>query len=585
MLAETYREKLDPNKPVGTIDLGSYVLVIYPRTEGGYFFRPFKPDRSDVLDKTRNLAPNTISAFTGLDPDLLEMIEIGAVMAPQVTWRASSGVLDEPQIEVTGQEAFGFSRVRATFIDNEVVDLFTKPVGNKGFKAASFVYLNTALGDIMGVVVRRNSPVVLLITPAIEGSRASSKDGLNNFLSGILSGLTSKMTPFEAQVLNALADASANEYFQLPYDGATLGGKLQNNLLMQIYTAKTFFLARDAEINGKGMNDAELLEFFPYLKVVDRKNGLATLFAGATNKSMKIEPSLWDELVEDASKGISLKNPQDKTPRPKNVTPLLHRGIRINAPQVMSAAEIAAMKARQTAPVEPVKVAQVVNLEAKSREESVRLAGSAITKLNESLGMFAVSRPEKLTSEELAETVSRLHKVAIELKKMTTAKKKIRPPVVPTPINLIANKDCLKMFGVLAGQKILDFLVPMTGQEYVNTIERSTQKWIDDSNYQDTAIRSDPGVRSAATLLSSNRLVSLAEHLKTALNLRDVRMINQGIDLVYMTFYILVEKTVYLLSQVGEQLCQHGQEAEINNWAHYSNAVIERLISIAEQIQ
>ncbi len=586
MPVETYKEKLDYNKAVGTIDLGSYVLLIYPRQQGGYFFRPFKSNRTDIVDKTRDLAPNTVSVFAGLDPDLLEMLEVGAVLAPQVSWRSSSGVLEEAQLTVSGTDAFEFKPAKAILYDNEITDMFTKPAGGKDFKAASLIFLNTSIGDIMGIAIHRNSPIVLLITPSIEGSRASSKEGLNNLLSGILGGLTSKITTFETQVLNALAEATANGYFQLPYDSTTLGGKLQNNLLMQVYTAKTFFLARKAEVSGKGMNEPELLEHFPYLKTIGKKSGIAGLLAAAGGpKSLKIEPSLWDQLVEDGSRGISLKNPHDKTPRPRNIKPLQQRGIKINVPQgIMSADEVAALKHRQ-APATPVKVEPVISPETKLREESVNLAKPTLEKMAASLGSFTASRPEKLTQADLAATVDRLKKIIAELKKITAAKKKGRPPVTGTPIDLMTKKDALKMFGVLTSQKALDFLVPVNNSDFASAIEKSTQRWTTDSNFQDTKLRSDPKARLAATLLSSSRLAPLAEHLKSALNLRDIRMINQAIDLVNTTYYILVEKTIYLLLQAGEQLCQKGQETEINNWAHYSQAAIERLINLAEQIK
>lgn len=580
-MVETYQEKLDPNKSIGTIDLGAYVLLIYPRKEGGYFFRPYKSGRSDILDKTRDLAPNTISVFAGLDPDLLEMIQIGAVMAPQVTWRSSSAVLDEPQIQVTGRDAFGFTPATATLFDQEVIDMFTKPVGGKDFKAASLIYLNTSIGDIMGVAVRRNTPVVLLIAPAIEGSRASSKDGLNNFLSGILSGLSSKLTSFEAQVLNALAEASSTDYFQLPYDGATLGGKLQNNLLMQIYTARTFFLARNAEISGEGINSQALLEHFPYLKSLGKKSGLSGLFAQASqSRKLKIEPSLWDDLVEDASQGISLKNPYDKTPRPRKVTPLMQRGVKINAPQVMSPAEIAALRQQAAAaPAEPV-----ISPEVKSREEVVRLAQFPLSELPPSLGQLATARPEKLSGKEVSAAVDRLKKLETELKKITSVRRKGRPPVDATPLDLTADVNSLQMFGVLTSQAILDFIVPARESDYVSSIEESTNQWLVDSDFQDTRLRGDAKARLAASLLSSPRLAPLAEHLKTALKLRDVRMINQAIDLINTSYLILVEKTLFVIFQAGAQLCSSGQEVEINNWAHYSQAAIRRLINLADQI-
>lgn len=581
-MVETYREKLDPNKPVGTIDVGGYVLLIYPRNEGGFFFRPYRKDRTDISDRTRDLPPNSISVFAGLDPDLLEMIEVGGVLAPQVNWRAGSGLLEEPQVAVTGKDAFGFTTAGATLFDNEITDLFTKPAGGRDFKAASFFYLNTTAGDIMGVAIRRNSPVVLLIAPAIEGSNMSSKEGLNGFLSGILSGLTSRLTVFESEVLSAIAEANAIDYFQMPFDGSTLGGKLQNNLLMQIYTAKTLFLTRKAEASGEGASNRELLEHFPYLKTLEKKKGgFAALLAGAAQlKKLKIEPSLWNELVEDASRGISLNNPHDKTPRPRKVVSLMQRGIKINAPQVMTADEIAALKRHSAAPAEPV-----ISPEVKLREEASFLVQPSLSEMAASLGTLATTRAEKLSKQEFDIATSHLKRVAAELAKMISVKKKGRPPVKSTPVDFSANADVLKMYGVVNGPSVLNFAGSVDGLDYATAIEKSTQQWLADSDFTNTQLRTNAKARLATTLLSSQRLAPLAEHLRIALKLRDIRMINQGIDLVYASYLIVMEKTLYILSETGRQLCQNGQEVEINNWAHYSNAAIERLLTIADQLE
>lgn len=594
-LAEAYKDKLDFNKTVGAIDLGTYTLLIYPRKEGGYLFRAAKSDRHDFINaQTKDLSPDTTAYLTGLDPDLLEMVEVGGVLTPQVTWRSGSGVLEEPQIQFTTKDAFEFSSVNVTLFDQEVIDLFAKPKDSKEFKSASIVSFNTSVGDIMGIAVRRNTPVIILVAPALEASRMSSKEGLNSLLNGILTGLTSRLTTFEVEVLNAIAAAKAADYFQMPYDGATLGGQLQNNLLMQVYTARTFFLAREAEVTGEGLNYKPLIEYFPYLRTLGKKGGLSGLLAGAaTSKGLKLTPDLWDELVEDASKSIALKNPNDKTPRPRTIRPLAQRGIKLNAPaQVMTPAEIAAMKqkdaAAATAPAVPPTVvrpaAPTVSPEVIARQETARLVKSSVDKLSASLGQLRTARPEKLTAADYDDSNARLKKVINELQGVIASKKRGRPLATPTQVNFQKNQDTLTVYGFANGERILNFVAPAAG-EYFNAVDKSIQKWLTDSDYQNTALRTDPKARTSLSLQTSPRLAPLAEDLRVAFNFKDARMINGAIDLVYASYLILVEKVLYLLKEAGEQLCQNGQEVEIVNWAYYAQATLSKLIDIDKQMR
>ena len=572
MPIEVYKEKLDYNKVVGTIDLGSYTLLIYPRKEGGYFLRAAKSERADFIhSQTKDLAPQTNAVFGGLDPDLLEVIEVGAVLPPQVTWRSGSGVLEEPQITVVGTDAFEFQSARATLFDNEVADLFSKPKDSKEFKSASFISINTAMGDIMGIVVRRNTPVIFLMAPSIDASSMSSKEGLNSLMSGILTGITSKLTSFEVQVFNALAEASSEEYFQVPYDNTTLGGKLQNNLLMQIYTARLYYLARTAEITGEGVNNAELIEYFPYLKNYGKKKSLGSLFNGGP-KNLRIDPKVWDDLVEDSSKGINLKNPADKTPRPKVIKPLDQRGLHFKTQTIVQPGSKPAM-------VEP-KPFPVVD---KEWEEVAALSIKPIEALSGYLGSLVYINAGHIAEEDIVNSIERMNKVKAEFAQIVASKKMGRPPVSPTQVQFQAEAAKLKAFGI-NGEKILDFLTPTNGLDYRAIIEKATSTWITDSDYQNVSLRGDRKARLAQSLLTSNRLAGLAEHVRAVMNLRDVRMVNQGYDLVYMSYLLLAEKTIYTLEQAGNQLCLKGQTVEIINWAHYCNVVIERLIKLGADI-
>jgi len=580
MPLETYKEKEVFDKVVGTVDLGTYKLLIYPRPQGGYFFKAAKANRADFLNKvTRDLAPHMNAVFAGLDPDLLNLIETSGILSPQVTWRSGSGILDEPQISITGNDAFDFSVSKATLYDNEVVDLFSKSKNSKDFKSASFVSMNTAVGDVMGIAVRRNNPVVILLAPSIDGSRMSSKEGLNNLLSGILGGMTSRLSTFEVQVLNSLAEANANGYFQLPYDQTTLGGKLQNNLLMQVFTAKVFFLAREAETNGMGMNHAALLEHFPYLKSAG-KTGLAAMVSGAP-KNQKLDPSIWDELVEDGSRGVNLKNPGDKTPRPTSLKPLEQRGVTYITQKIATqTSNQSSVEAKPTAVIN-TKPAISVDTE---KTESVAMLKKPIESLAKSLGAYSFIRADRISSQDMATTAIKLEQIKAEFKQIVSSKKIGRPPVTATPVDFQASSSKLKAFGI-SGGPILEFLSPTKGKDYRSIVEEATFAWIADSNHQDVNLRNNPKVRLADSLQSSDRLKKLAEHIMTALNLRDVRMINRGYDLVYMSYCLLVEKTIYALSESGRQLCQNGQSIEIINWAHYCNVVLERLIKLGTDIK
>lgn len=582
MLTEIYKEKFDRNKPIGTIEMGKYLVMIFPRPEGGYLLRPVQSGRKDVLEKTRDLPPKSISQLSIPDPDLLEVIQAGAVIAPTVSWRAGSGLLEEPQVEISGREGFGFGFTKATLFDNEVTDLLAVPTKGKRQKTASFVFLNTTAGDIMGIVVRRNSPIMILITPTIDGQVGPSKEGLNNMLTGILAGLTSKLSTFEAQIMTALAQAAADDYFELPFDSSTMAGKLQNNLLMQVYTARTFFLCRDAQVRGTGMADPELVAHFPYLKNLGKKQGLASIFGGNGTKKLKIEPNIWDELVEDASEGIDLSNSKDRTPRPARVVPLMQRGVKIAAPQVMTAADVEAMKQRQT-PQPTVIPEPAVKVEVRPQIANEVLL--AIANLEKTMGGFRFVRAEKLTDEDYNGGVERLRQALQELRIFKDKVKRMRPPVTPTPVDYQKNLAKLSMFGVAKGASVLDFALEVGTLPYYDAVERSWQKWMSDSSHTDLGIRSNKERRLAKSILTSSRLMPLAEDLRLAMGLRDARMINQGIDLLKLSFLMMTEKTAYILTESGKQLSSVGQEAEINNWIHYTVVMLEKMINLGEELK
>ncbi len=587
MSPETYKGEIDYSRTIGAIELGAYTLTILHRKEGGYLLRPIRSERRDFLhERVKDLAPSAMSSFEGLEPDLLEIVEVG-LMPPQTNWRSGSGVLEEPQVIISGKDAFEFTPEKVTFYDQEVIDLFTKPTGGKEFKAASLFSMNTADGDVMGIALRRNTPVIIMITPSVDGSNMNSKEGLNMLLGGISTGLASRMSTFKAEVLSALADANSEAYFQFPYDSNTLAGSLQNNLLLQVYTIKTLLLAHNAENSGKGINDSTLLEHFPYLKTRNqgvKKGGISGLFAQATQtKKLRIEAELWTSLVQDASKGISLRNPNDRTPKPTKIKPLEQRGIRVIAPRVMSDADVRAAKAATAAHV-PEARATVIPVDNKSRLESVALAQRPLEQLSNSLGQFATTRSDRLSLADVSACLTRLDRIKAEFQTFVGKKKRGMPPTVKTKIDLSIKKANLKAFG-FPGDKIFDFIQPVGAQTYDSVIDEATQKWIIDSKYEEVSFRSNKNARLASTLRTSPRLAPLAEHLRAALNLPDIKMILGGIDLVQVSYFLLAEKTLYTLMVTGEQLTQNGQEVEINNWASYSNAVVERLIKLGNDIK
>ena len=587
MSPETYKQEVDYSRTIGAIELGTYTLTILRRKEGGYLLRPIKSSRRDFLhERVKDLAPSAMSSFEGLEPDLLEIVEVG-LMPPQTNWRSGRGVLEEPQVAISGKDAFEFTPEKVTFFDEEIIDMFTKPVGGKEFKAASLFSMNTADGDIMGIALRRNTPVLILITPSVDGSNMNSKEGLNMLLGGIATGLSSKMSTFKADILSALADANSEAYFQFPYDSNTLAGSLQNNLLLQIYTIKTLFLAHNAENSGKGINDSVLLEHFPYLKtrsVGGKKGGIGGLFAQATQaKKLKIEAELWTSLVQDASKGISLRNPNDRTPKASKVKPLDQRGLHLIAPRVMSEADVRAAKAAATSQVSEVKPA-ITTVDLKTRAESVSLAQKPLDQLKNSLGQLATTRSDRLSPQDMSACLSRLDRVKLEFQTFVSKKKRGMPPVIHTQIDLATKKSTLKCFGY-PSDKIFDFFQVISTGKYDNVIDSETQKWLADSKYEEVSQRSNRVARLASSLRTSARLAPLAEHFRKALNLPDINKLVGEIDLVQASYFILAEKTMYSLMVAGEQLIQTGQEVEINNWAGYSHAVIERLIKLGNDIK
>jgi hypothetical protein len=580
---ESGAEKRSTNfETIASIEVGDVVLLVKQKPDTSFFFRPVNALRREMIfEQTKDLPSNAFGKIVDTDPDLLNVVQMG-MLPTQISWRRGSGVVEEPAITISGVDGINNDeRLTVTLYEDELADLFLRRPGKK-FYSSFFFSLNTKKDDLIGIGIRRKSPAMIVMSPGVDGIKFTPMEGLDHMLTSILGNLNTRMTPFKADVLSCINTAlNVDRLIDLPYDSSTIPGRLQNNILLNIYHIQAVLLASRAEETGLGRQDPELLAHVPFLKKDAQLNGLSSLFKRESlPKRLAFTTQTWRSLLEDVSAGISLGNPHDKSTPPQRISILSrHKTTSVLAPFPKTAVEVKPLPAPQS---QTGTVDNKEKIQPKLEKLSILpLAQEIVSPIQPFFTTLLRLRPQDIKENEVNRLINLLQEIDSHATSYTQQRKRGRPPASPTVTVLPSNPPELAVFG-LSGQRVLGFL-SNSNPDYQLKLTRTLGQLHEVSAiFTREAVSSSD--RVAYKACRNANLDKLSESLKDVFALKDKRMINNNIDSLAFPYALVCLQVLYVLNQRFTDLRERGETVEIDNWAHFAKAIVSELIKIGKSI-
>lgn len=557
------KEKLDNFgfKPIAAIVVGDITMILERNQDDLFAFEPIDPDvqMGDYRERTKHLNPKNFITIPNVDPTKISYLQLDSKELIKANWIETTSGADKPEIEIPTKDAIFFDEKTIELSEDLIRDLFT-PKSLKPNKLASFFTLETCDLEVVGIVIRGNNPKIILLPPAVEGSRSSTISGLNNFLEAIYGRLKEKTTQIQKQVDNAIFEASLPTKAQLVFSAKATKETLAN-VHRRIYQIQALLISLRSD-DKLGTQDPNILKHAPFLK--QEATGVGALFQNRSAVTT-IDGSVWSSLVEIPGAGFITTDPK---PRQKTV---------IRQP--------AATPTSVSNPT-PQPQTSEVSATVSEKQKAIDLARDIETALSGALIVFKDYTLDTLGTKQIQEFTAKVDQLAKSAEKFTSIRKRGKAPANPTPSSIKAGSAQINLAG-LKDTAVFSFV---TGDQTVTDYKQKTDAGL--ATIQNTLLTLMKATNGRQERLLSN--VKKANHL---LKIQDVatKLVPELAKLATIagkndlftaeaSFIVLSTQILYTLLARYQELKSKGTEIEIDNWASYCYTVTDRLKSLSVEM-
>lgn len=290
-------------KTTGILKLGNSHYLIRQGSTAGVIFQPIDPkaEAAKFQDEARNLPARCHNSFEGADEGKVTVAQMG-VVPPAIEWVETTRGVDRPTLKITAEDCLKHRDIRIDIFIKELNDLFLK--GPAPDSRSSFLRLDTVNRELIGITIRREYPLLLMLPYTIDGIHPNPQLGLMTFLQGLDSRLYERPTTLQDLVREKGYDARIMKVLQFEKHFSNLYSK-QEEIITLLYQIKASLLALRAE-EGVGIDDPDLLAHMPFLKDNfsgrQASKGLLGIFKAndqpdTSLHALKIDNNIWERIV------------------------------------------------------------------------------------------------------------------------------------------------------------------------------------------------------------------------------------------------------------------------------------------------
>jgi hypothetical protein len=618
-LSPDQKEQLqnNPAKTIAEVRFGESHYLVREVDGKDIAFAYIDPRRQGVkyVEETKDLTEENKITFKDVESGYLTLAQIGQQRPIVERKERSKPPVDELTVILPGTDATNAKPQQIRITEKELHDLFLKPAGAQD-KKASFITLDTASHELIGITLKREHPVLAVIQPAADGVQRSSKSGLKTLLEQLYTEL-SDYRPGIADVVDKkiweeLGPTGAVIFGAKPTDAGQIR---QREIQTYLYRIKTLLLAVRAEGSGKGLQDEELLALAPFLKAEDKSNG-GGIFARLKQQSpgrpvVFMDNKIWEDIISEPDGSLLMdpkpqiqqsQRPVSPAPRPSQsespARPLRHaQGVppvqpkpvfERPAPAYIPPTQLPNPDRVRNRPVQPVQQPTIPQRPVESqperplteKQQAIRLAKELNIGLSESMQLLQdieLSAIGKVQIDELHESFEKLTEKAEAYMIERRRGKLPENPVLPA---LTAKPNSINVAGV-RDDIAYNYLTGDTPANFRQKIDAVFSAW-------DATVRPlflETNSRSERQLSELRTNAALKQKLPDSVNkmtrelinvLRIVDQTSEDINAAEVTHALLAHQVLYALQEQYHQLKANGQAVEIDNWAGYSASVLNR---------
>lgn len=547
-------------KPIAALVVGDITMILERNQDDLFAFEPIDPDTQmgDYRDRTKNLNPKNFITIPNVDPTKISYLQLDPKELIKANWIETTSGADKPELEIPTKDTIFFDERTIELSEDLIRDLFT-PKSLKPQKLASFFTLETCDLEVVGIAIRGNNPKIILLPPAVEGSRSSTISGLNNFLEAVYGRLKEKTTTIQKQVDNAIFEASLPTKGQLVFSAKATKETLAN-VHRRIYQIQALLISLRSD-DRLGTQDLNILKHAPFLKT--EATGVGALFQNR-NGVTTIDGSIWSNLVEIPGAGFITTDPK---PRQKTI---------IRQP--------AATPATVNNPARP----QVSEVSATitEKQKAIDLSKDLEAELTSALVAFKDYTIDTLGVKQIQELTTKIEPITKSAERYATTRKRGKAPANPTPsnikagsaqINLAGLKDSAVFSFITGDQAVTDYKLKIDSG--LNSIQNTLLPLMKATNGRQERLLSN--VKKTNPLLRiqdvSTKLIPELEKLAGSVGKNDLFTAEAS-------FVILGTQILYTLLARYQELKSKGTEVEIDNWANYCYTVTDRLKTLSVEL-
>lgn len=560
-------------RTIAVIVLGNYTFLLKQNQDALLAVEPIDSNsqRDYFTREVDRLTPANQIQIPGVDPDQIDLAQINGKTEVGSRWAEKTSGPDEPTLTVQVKDCVTFNDRAVDLSEQEIFDLF---VPSRGKRTATFFLIDTAEQEVIGIALRRASPKLLLLPPSVEGSKFSPVGGLLLLLGSVYTRLIEHTTQTQSQVDNLVFEASLPTKKQIIF-AAEANNKRQGELHRKILQIQGLMAALKADPK-LGIQDPKILDILPILKQDNKAGGgISGLFGGRqgpTPKSMMIDNSIWESLLEKPGQGFitTAARPSRPTmqPTPSRPQPAPQRVEQRPAPQAAPAPRPEARPQTE-------------------KDKALLLAKEVEDGLQNAMRTFSSVSLNEIGLKQVQELNDLIQKISQASQRYTNQRRRGQPPQRPTPSNIQPQNGTVKIggakdettFGFLTGNN------PVT--DYKQKIEAAFSAWQQMvlPVFKNTSSRTE---RLLTSLVRNNELANKFPDVKNTLIPQLIAYIRQTSQKeAYsgeLAHVILISQVIYVLWARLQELKNSDNPTEIDNWANYCYNTMERAKQLTTEI-
>lgn len=294
-------------EPVADLIVGELHYFILENGEGRTKIEKVVPSADGAVYASYKslLHPEHFHNLVGLSPNKVSLLDLGFTTV-QVVWHQRMGKNPEPTFSFSATESVKGNKSTFEITEKEMMALFLPGVQGQD-RRATFFTLDTKKNEIIGILLKRERPVLIFIQPGNELAQYTSQLGLAHLIEQVYRSFsTTQRSIFRRMIENAVLDQfKPGGKVELPVERDSSRQSLSPTY-KRIYQIQTTLLALNAENSGRELSDPALLQFAPFLQPEIPKVGsrFGKLLSQRKDNqvyptTIKLGPNSWNSLVEN----------------------------------------------------------------------------------------------------------------------------------------------------------------------------------------------------------------------------------------------------------------------------------------------